>query len=318
MSRPDVSIVVPLYNEEDNVDLVHAAVRDALAGERFTYELVFVDDGSKDATRAHAVAVVERDPGVRLVVFRRNYGQTAAMCAGIREARGRVIVTMDGDLQNDPTDIPRLLAMMDQGFDIVVGWRKKRQDEGGRVFVSKIANRIIAGLMGVAVRDSGCSLKAYRAELIQRLPMYGEMHRFIPALSQLGGARLAQIEVKHHPRQFGVSKYGYSRIFKVMLDIFSIRMLLSYARRPLLWHSAVTTLLLTMAAVALLAPSLLLEASSADLIIWMLIMSLVVFIMAWGTIGQIFAYTSRTTQKFSSLAATLSSRLHPDLSRATS
>jgi len=228
-----VSIVVPLYNEEENVARVHAAVVEALAPHDLDYELLFVDDGSRDSTYQCARELVARDPRVRVVKFRRNYGQTAAMAAGIETARGDVIVTMDGDLQNDPMDIPRLLSLIDEGYDIAIGWRKKRKDGGARVFVSKVANKIIARIMGVEVKDSGCSLKAYKASLIQGIPMYGEMHRFIPALSQLAGARLAQIEVNHRARQFGASKYGFSRIYKVALDIVSIRALLSYAHSPL-------------------------------------------------------------------------------------
>jgi len=232
---PDFSVVVPLYNEEDNVALLHGALTDAFAESRRSYEIILVDDGSKDATLSRAVALTERDDRVRVVEFRRNYGQTAAMAAGIHTARGRAIVTMDGDLQNDPRDIPELLALLDQGNDMVAGWRRKRQDEGKRVFISKMANRIINKVLGVEVRDSGCSLKAFRRELIQSLPFHGEMHRFIPALSQLAGAQVAQVEVRHHARRFGVSKYGFSRIYKVALDIISIHFLLRYARHPKTW-----------------------------------------------------------------------------------
>ncbi|MBB5716869.1 glycosyltransferase family 2 protein [Sphingomonas aerophila] len=232
---PDFSVVVPLYNEEDNVALLHGALTDALAEGSRSYEIILVDDGSKDATLSRAIELTERDSRVRVVEFQRNYGQTAAMAAGIHTARGQAIVTMDGDLQNDPRDIPELLALIDQGNDMVAGWRRKRQDEGKRVFISKIANRIINKVLGVQVRDSGCSLKAFRRELIQSLPFHGEMHRFIPALSQLAGAQVAQVQVRHHARQFGVSKYGFSRIYKVALDIISIHFLLRYARRPKTW-----------------------------------------------------------------------------------
>lgn len=178
-----VSVIVPVYDEEENVDPLYQAVDRALSGRDFDFELVLVDDGSKDRTYERAAALVERDPRVRVVKFRRNYGQTAAMAAGVEVARGDVLVTMDGDLQNDPEDIPRLLEQIEKGFDIAIGWRRKRKDGGARVFISKIANRIMTYIMGIAVRDSGCSLKAYRAELIKGIPMYGEMHRFIPASS---------------------------------------------------------------------------------------------------------------------------------------
>jgi len=308
-----LSVVVPLYNEEDNVGPLHAAVTHALAGTDIDYELVLVDDGSRDATYARAAALVEHDPRVRVVKFRRNYGQTAAMAAGIDEARGEVIVTMDGDLQNDPTDIPRLLEVLNQGHDIVTGWRKKRKDEGARVFVSKVANRIMARVMGVAVRDSGCSLKAYRAPLIKSMPLYGEMHRFIPALSVLGGARLAQIEVKHHPRQFGVSKYGFSRIYKVFLDIMSIRCLLSYARRPWLWHVGLTTSVLALGlaliayALAGLTPRQMIVVEGAGL----LFVSLALFLVVWGLIGHLMALTEPTLTKFPRLAAALRNPVAP-------
>lgn len=300
-----LSVVVPLYNEEDNVRPLHNAVSDALDG--YDYELVLVDDGSRDSTYARAAELVDRDPRVRVVKFRRNYGQTAAMAAGIEAARGDVIVTMDGDLQNDPTDIPRLVEILEDGHDIVTGWRRKRQDEGARVFVSKVANRIMARVMGVAVRDSGCSLKAYRAPLIKSLPLYGEMHRFIPALSALSGARLAQIEVKHHPRQFGVSKYGFSRIYKVFLDIMSIRCLLSYARRPLMWH-AMLSLGAFMIGVALLAFGLLGQPGRDALIIegaGLLFVSLSFFLTVWGLIGHLMAITEPTLARFPRLAAAL-------------
>lgn len=300
-----LSVVVPLYNEEDNVRPLHEAVSAALVGS--DYELVLVDDGSRDATYARAAELVRRDPRVRVVKFRRNYGQTAAMAAGIEAARGEIVVTMDGDLQNDPSDIPRLIQVMEDGYDLVTGWRRKRQDEGARVFVSKVANRIMARVMGVAVRDSGCSLKAYRAPLIKSMPLYGEMHRFIPALSVLGGARLAQIEVKHHPRQFGKSKYGFSRIYKVFLDIMSIRCLLSYARRPWLWHAGFTAsvlalglILMAVGVAELGTPSALITEGAG-----LLLVSLALFLTMWGLIGHLMSLTEPTLAQFPRLAAAL-------------
>jgi glycosyltransferase involved in cell wall biosynthesis len=302
----DVSIVVPLYNEEDNVGLLHEAVTAALSAFDHSYELVLVDDGSRDRTFERAAALTICDPRVRVVKFRGNYGQTAAMAAGIQDARGNIVVTMDGDLQNDPLDIPQMVGMIDAGHDIVVGWRKKRQDGGARVFVSKIANRIMARLMGVAVRDSGCSLKAFRAILVKRLPMYGEMHRFIPALSRLAGARLAQIEVRHHPRQFGVSKYGFSRIYKVMLDIISIRVLLSYVRRPMAWARlpvmCMVIIGLTSIGVALMGGGLALPM----LAIGTLWLSLAIFLLGWTVVGQILATLSTNVSGFAILGADLS------------
>lgn len=302
----DVSIVVPLYNEEGNVALLHEAISDALHDFVPSYEIVLVDDGSRDATFDRAAEIVLKDGRVRIVKFRGNYGQTAAMAAGIQDARGEIIVTMDGDLQNDPLDIPQMVDMIYQGHDIVVGWRKKRQDGGLRVFVSQIANRIMARLMGVAVRDSGCSLKAFRSILVKKLPMYGEMHRFIPALSRLAGARLAQIEVRHHPRRYGVSKYGFSRIYKVMLDIVSIRILLSYVRRPMAWSRflLVGTFLLGMMslAVAIMGRGLALP-MLAIATLWL---SLSLFLLGWAVVGQMLASLSQNVSGYAELGAKLS------------
>lgn len=305
-----LSIVVPLYNEAENVHLLYAAIHAAMIGKVRHYEIIMVDDGSADSTFEKASALVKEDPCVRVVQFRRNYGQTAAMAAGIQAARGEVIVTMDGDLQNDPTDIPKLLALIEDGYDIAVGWRRKRKDDFARVFISKIANRIMAKVMGVAVRDSGCSLKAYRAELIQDMPMYGEMHRFIPALSKLAGARLAQIEVKHHPRRFGVSKYGFSRIYKVMLDIISIRALLSYARHPLRWFG-ILAVTLFFAGISIITVSALTATNNAviDTSIGVLMLSCSFFLTAWLLLGRLFSAVEPNPVDYAALNTILSSRL---------
>ncbi len=304
-NRPDFSVVVPLYNEEDNVPLLHEALTDALRDCGRSYEIVLVDDGSKDKTLSRAAALVAHDAHVRVVEFRRNYGQTAAMAAGIHTARGRAIVTMDGDLQNDPRDIPQLLDLLDQGNDLVAGWRRKRQDEGKRVFISKIANRIINRVLGVEVRDSGCSLKAYRRELIQSLPFYGEMHRFIPALSQLAGARVAQVEVRHHARRFGVSKYGFSRIYKVALDIVSIHFLLRYARRPRSWLLRPTLYSLGIGLVILLLVEI---ADKSPVIPWsiaLVFLSMTGFLASWTALGYLFSIMEPRVAEFSSIATHL-------------
>ncbi|CDO35692.1 MULTISPECIES: glycosyltransferase family 2 protein [Novosphingobium] len=305
-----ISVIVPVYDEEENVEPLYRAVDHALSGRDFDFELVLVDDGSKDRTYERAAALVERDPRVRVVKFRRNYGQTAAMAAGVEVARGDVLVTMDGDLQNDPEDIPRLLERIEEGYDIAIGWRRKRKDGGARVFISKIANRIMTYIMGIAVRDSGCSLKAYRAELIKGIPMYGEMHRFIPALSQLAGARLVELEVNHRPRQFGVSKYGFSRIQKVMLDIVTIRVLLSYARAPLTWHLKVVGLSLLL---DLLAFGYVIFGQPKSLVvaggIAMVLFSLTLFLVVWGLAGGLFAAVEPNVGRYAVIAAKLSSRL---------
>jgi glycosyltransferase involved in cell wall biosynthesis len=233
---PDLSIIVPLYNEEDNVRPLFEAIAAALAPLPLTAELLLIDDGSRDATFERALEL-PRDgkPKLRVIKLRRNYGQTAAMAAGIEHARGRILVTMDGDLQNDPRDIPRFLAEIDKGYDLVVGWRKARKDHWSRVLPSKVANRLIGWITGVPIKDNGCSLKAYRAELIKEIPLYAEMHRFIPAMASLAGARIAEIEVRHHARRFGRSKYGFSRIYKVLVDLVVIATILDFARRPMRW-----------------------------------------------------------------------------------
>src|SRR5690242_852190 len=233
---PHLSVVVPFYNEEQSIRPLHTALVTALATLGRPYEMVFVDDGSADQTFQIAVDIARQDPRVRVVKFRRNYGQTAAMAAGIEAARGDVIVTMDGDLQNDPRDIPQFLELIEQGYDIVVGWRHDRQDKlVSRKIPSRIANRLIARVTGVPIRDNGCSLKAYRASLIKRIPLYSEMHRFIPAVANIAGPRVAEIKVRHHARQFGKSKYGLSRVYKVLLDLMVIKTVASFMSRPLLW-----------------------------------------------------------------------------------
>ncbi len=247
----DLSIIVPLYNEEDNVRPLFEAIAAAVAPLPLDVELLLVDDGSRDATFARALELPRHTkPKLRLIKLRRNYGQTAAMAAGIAHARGRILITMDGDLQNDPQDIPRFLAEIDEGFDLVVGWRKARKDHWSRVWPSKVANRLIGWITGVPIKDNGCSLKAYRAELIKAIPLYAEMHRFIPAMASLAGARIAEIEVRHHPRRFGRSKYGFSRIYKVLVDLVVIATLLDFARRPMRWLLGTAGLAAAVACVA--------------------------------------------------------------------
>jgi glycosyltransferase involved in cell wall biosynthesis len=216
-----------------------------------SFEIVFVDDGSKDATVRIADEIARSDPRVCLVKFRRNYGQTPAMAAGIAQASGDVIVTMDGDLQNDPADIGALLRKIDEGYDIVVGWRFDRQDKlVSRKIPSRIANKLIAKVTGVPIKDNGCSLKAYRASLIKKIPLYSEMHRFIPAMASIAGPKIAEIKVQHHARQFGQSKYGLSRIYKVLLDLMVIKTVASFTARPMLWFGMLSIPMLLAATVA--------------------------------------------------------------------
>jgi glycosyltransferase involved in cell wall biosynthesis len=248
---PELSVVVPLYNEEDSLRPLYGAITQALGPLGISFEIVFVDDGSRDATVRIADEIARADPRVCLVKFRRNYGQTPAMAAGIAQACGEVIVTMDGDLQNDPADIGALLRKIDEGYDIVVGWRFDRQDKlVSRKIPSRIANALIAKVTGVPIKDNGCSLKAYRASLIKKIPLYSEMHRFIPAMASIAGPRIAEIKVQHHARQFGQSKYGLSRIYKVLLDLMVIKTVASFTARPLVWFGMLSIPMLIAAAIA--------------------------------------------------------------------
>jgi glycosyltransferase involved in cell wall biosynthesis len=233
VTHPRLSVVVPLFNEEENVALLVAAVRDALSADP-SWELVLVDDGSTDRTAAVAEAAGS-DPRVRTVRLARNYGQTLAMQAGFDQAHGAVVVSMDGDLQNDPRDISRLVATLDSGYDLVAGYRERRQDKVlTRKIPSWVANRIILTLTGVRVRDNGCSLKAYRRATLERMHLYSDMHRFLPAFAAAtAGARITEIPVQHHARRFGKSKYGLSRIFKLLADLLTLMMLAWFRERPL-------------------------------------------------------------------------------------
>jgi glycosyltransferase involved in cell wall biosynthesis len=235
---PKLSVVVPFYNEEESIRPLYDAVVSAVEPLGITFEMVLVDDGSRDGTARIATELARQDPRVRFVKFRRNYGQTPAMAAGIEHATGEIIVTMDGDLQNDPRDIGMMLGKIDEGYDIVVGWRHNRQDKlVSRKIPSMIANRLIGKVTGVPIKDNGCSLKAYRAALIKEIPLYSEMHRFIPAMASIAGPRIAEVKVRHHARQFGQSKYGLSRIYKVLLDLMVIKTVASFTARPALWFT---------------------------------------------------------------------------------
>lgn len=231
-----VSVVIPLYNEEACVMLLYNSLVKVCDQLKAPYELIFVDDGSQDQTFARLAGLHGDDPRVKVIRFRRNYGQTAAMAAGFEYARGEMILSMDGDLQNDPADIPRLLAKLYEGYDVVCGWRKKRQDKFvTRRLPSMVANWLIGRITRVRIHDNGCSLKAYRAAVIKSVALYGELHRFIPAMSTLAGARISEILVNHHPRRFGRSKYGIGRIWRVLLDIVTVKMITGFAPRPALW-----------------------------------------------------------------------------------
>lgn len=230
----EVSVVVPVYNEEDSVKPMYDAIVSALEPLDRSFEILFVDDGSSDLSIPRASDLAAADPRLTVLQFQRNFGQTAAMHAGIEHARGQYLVTLDGDLQNDPADIPMMLAKLEEGFDLVVGWRVNRQDKFlSRKLPSKLANWLIGKTTGLPIRDNGCSLKVYRADVIKKVPLYSDMHRFIPAMTIPIGARIAEVGVRHHARRFGESKYGLSRVFKVLLDLMVVKTLLLFARRPL-------------------------------------------------------------------------------------
>ena len=234
-SEPQLSVVVPLYNEEDSVGPLVEAVRSALESIP-PWELVLVDDGSRDGTADRVAQLAQTDPRIRLIRLARNYGQTQAMQAGFDAARGAVVVSMDGDLQNDPGDIPRLLAALEAGNDLVAGYRLNRQDKLlTRKVPSWVANRLIRLITGVSIRDNGCSLKAYRRSTLERMRLYSDMHRFLPALAAAtAGARITEIPVRHHARRFGASKYGLSRILKILADLLTLTMISWFREQPLL------------------------------------------------------------------------------------
>jgi len=230
--RPAVSVVIPLYNEALNLEDLHRELTAALEGLGRPYEIILVDDGSTDGGLARLAAIESRDRRVRVLALRRNFGQTAAFSAGFDHALGEVVVTSDGDLQNDPADIPRLLAKLDEGFDMVCGWRRPRQDPASKRVPSWFANRIISWATGVHLHDYGCSLKALRSEVVKGLRLYGEMHRFIPAVASWMGVTVAEVPVNHRPRTRGRSKYGLGRTVPVLLDLFTVKFLLAYGTRP--------------------------------------------------------------------------------------
>lgn len=234
MSELDLSVVVPVYNESESAEPLVRALHAALSAQPRSYEVILVDDGSTDDTWSRLKAMVAEVPRFRLIRFRRNFGQTAAMSAGIDHARGAVIVTLDADLQNDPADIPALLDRMTDGVDVVSGWRKDRKDAFiNRKLPSMIANALISKITGVALHDYGCTLKAYRAEVIKNVRLYGEMHRFIPALASWVGGTVVEIPVNHRARRFGRSKYGISRTLRVVLDLITVKYLLRYSQGPM-------------------------------------------------------------------------------------
>jgi len=230
----DLSLVVPIYNEEENIPLLYNEIKEVLDKTSFSYELICVDDGSSDRSVAVLEQLSEKDNRVVVIVLRRNFGQTAAMSAGFDHARGDIIITMDGDLQNDPHDIPAMVEKLNDGYDVVTGWRHDRKDPFlSRKLPSMLANKLISWITGVGLHDYGCTLKAFRHEVTENIRLYGEMHRFIPAIASGMGISFTEVKVNHRARRFGTSKYGISRTIRVILDLLTVKFMLSYATRPL-------------------------------------------------------------------------------------
>ena len=293
-----LSIVVPLYNEEESVEKLLSSLLEVAQEFEFAYEIIFVDDGSSDKTWEIIERLKKTTPQLRAIKFRRNYGQTSAMVAGFDYASGEIIVTMDGDLQNDPANIPMLLEKMEEGYDIVSGWRKDRKDHFSRVLPSRVANSIISLTTGVHLHDYGCSLKAYRAECVKSLKAYGEMHRFFPALASMTGARVTEVPVNHHPRKYGVSKYGFDRILKVFSDIFAMNLIIRFSSTPLKGFvlCALPFFFLTVSFGVLSALSEIFQWTSGKALFFMIATSLsgmaVVHLVVLGILGELVVGTS--------------------------
>ena len=250
----NLSLIVPVYNEEENLPLLYAAIDQALAPLNETWEVIFVDDGSRDGSFDVLRSLVEKDPEhARVLSFRRNFGQTAALSAGIDHACGDIIVLLDADMQNDPADIPMLLAKLDEGYDLVSGWRKHRKDNRlTRTIPSNLANGLISWTTGVHLHDYGCTLKVYRRDVLEGFRLYGEMHRFIPVFAHAVGARITELPVHHHARKFGKAKYGLERTIKVLLDLFTVKFLLSYSNKPIYLFGGAGAVLMAFGAADLL------------------------------------------------------------------
>jgi len=240
MKQIEISVVLPVYNEAENLGALYEDLITALEGTAKAFEIICVDDGSQDGSLETLKALSANDSRLVVIEFRRNFGQTAALAAGLRFARGEVVVTLDADRQNDPADIPALLAEIDRGMDLVCGWRHKRQDGLWlRLIPSRIANWLISTTTDVKLHDYGCTLKAMRQDVAKNLRLYGEMHRFIPAIASWYGVRMSEIKVRHHPRTAGVSKYGISRTFRVLLDLLTVKFLLGYSARPIQFFGSI-------------------------------------------------------------------------------
>ena len=254
LDRPKLTVVMPIYNEEESISPLLEGLVAELDGLYDSYEIIAVNDGSRDASQQVLEAAAEHYPQLKIIQFRRNAGQTAALMAGIDHARGDVIVTIDADLQNDPRDIPLMLAKLGEGYDVVSGWRQSRQDAAiRRNLVSRIANRLISRISGVRLHDFGCTLKAYRKEVLQGMRLYGEMHRFVPIYASWMGAKVVEVPVRHHARQFGSSKYGLTRVFKVLLDLAVVKFFSGYLVKPIYVFGGVAALFMLISGIAFIS-----------------------------------------------------------------
>lgn len=299
-----VSVVIPVYNERESIPVLYENIRTVLDGLGKPWELVFVDDGSRDGSFEVMRSLYLRDGRVTVVRLRRNFGQTPALAAGFDHARGKVVITLDGDLQNDPADIPRLLTKLEEGFDIVSGWRRARHDPVlTKVLPSMLSNRLASWLTGVSLHDHGCTLKAYRREIIQGIHLYGELHRYIAAIASSVGARVAEVEVRHHPRRLGRSKYGWTRLVRGLLDLIAIKLLLSYMTRPMQIFGGMGLLLLALAGLSLSATLFMKLVAGLDvtgnplLYLAMLCFITSVQFFSLGFLGEISIRTYHETQR---------------------
>jgi glycosyltransferase involved in cell wall biosynthesis len=294
---PYLSVIVPLHNEEDNIEILYGELRRSVDRLKRAYEIILVNDGSTDNTlkRIFHIKAREReeinfDGHTRIIQFSCNFGQTAAMQAGFDYARGEIIISMDGDLQNDPADIPLLIDKLNEGYDVVCGWRKDRKDKAlTRILPSKVANWMIGKITGVPIHDNGCSLKAYRSKVIKSVRLYSDMHRFIPAMSTIVDAKIAEVVVNHRPRKFGETKYGLSRIWKVLSDIVTIKMLIHFHNQPILWF-ALFSLIFALIGIGFGILSILTFFQGVESIVFpaasFLFLSLFGSFLSWGTLAE--------------------------------
>ncbi len=304
MKTLDLSIVVPIYNEAESIPYLLDAISNSAEQTGLTYEIICVDDGSIDGSTDVLKKETQTRSSLKAIILRRNYGQTPAMAAGFTESQGKIIITLDGDLQNDPADIPLLLEKLEQGYDLVSGWRKNRQDDAiTRLLPSKIANWLIGKITGVKLHDYGCSLKAYRAELIDDMNLYGELHRFLPALAYIEGAKITEIPVNHHARRFGQSKYGLGRTFRVIMDLLTIFFMKKFLTRPMHvfgFFGLIVTMLGFLMGIYLTFLKLGLGQSIGDrplLILCALLILTGVQLFSFGLLGELLMRTYHESQK---------------------